>query len=124
MSYLHRFPIDVLKIDRSFVKRLGQAEDQTDNKQTDIIQAIITLAHSQGISVVAEGIETAPQLADLKSLQCEYGQGYFFSKPTDENGIVALLSSQLQARDAEQNSEAQGETRTETKKSHHPLEAS
>ncbi len=111
LSYLHRFPIDVLKIDRSFVNRLGQR-----GKQTDIIQAIITLGHSQGISIVAEGIETAAQLEHLKSLHCEYGQGYLFSKPTDEKGIEVLLSSRLQAQNAELSHE--------TKKSHLPLETS
>ena len=111
LSYLHRFPIDVLKIDRSFVKRLGQS-----NKQTDIIRAIITLAHNQGILVVAEGIETAAQLEHLKSLHCEYGQGYLFSKPSDEKGIEDLLSSQLQMQWAKD--------LRETKKSHQPLESS
>jgi diguanylate cyclase (GGDEF)-like protein len=72
LSYLHQFPIDTLKIDRSFVDRLGRGE-----KGNNIVQSIITLAHSMRLVTVAEGIETRQQLEYLNRLGCEAGQGYF-----------------------------------------------
>jgi diguanylate cyclase (GGDEF)-like protein/PAS domain S-box-containing protein len=76
LSYLHRFPIDALKIDRSFVCRIG-----ANGENSEIARAIATLAHSMGLSVIAEGIETREQLAELKSLSCKFGQGNLFSMP-------------------------------------------
>ncbi|MEB3336976.1 MAG: EAL domain-containing protein, partial [Leptolyngbyaceae bacterium] len=86
LNYLHRFPIDTLKIDRSFVNRLGR-----NSESAEIIQAIITLAHSLDMDVVAEGIEVHDQVAQLRVLQCEHGQGYFFSKPLNSEAAQALL---------------------------------
>jgi diguanylate cyclase (GGDEF)-like protein len=88
LSYLHRFPVDILKIDRSFVSRIADT-----GENLEIIQAIITLAHDLGISVIAEGIETLEQLNQLKALGCEYGQGYFFSKPLERESAEAILAS-------------------------------
>jgi predicted signal transduction protein with EAL and GGDEF domain len=88
LSYLHRFPLDILKIDRSFVSQLDNAEEGL-----QIIHTILSLAHSLNMEVVAEGIETEKHLAKLRALGCETGQGYYFSKPVDEAGIQALLSS-------------------------------
>jgi EAL domain-containing protein (putative c-di-GMP-specific phosphodiesterase class I) len=85
LSYLHRFPLDVLKIDRSFVSRIGAG-----GENAEIARAIVTMAHSLGMKVVAEGIETEAQLDELKSLSCEYGQGHFFSKP-----VEALIAEKL-----------------------------
>lgn len=78
MSYLQKFPLDLLKIDPSFVKRLDAAPENI-----EIVRAIIHLAHSLNLKVVAEGIERKEQqdIDILYSLQCEYGQGYLFSKP-------------------------------------------
>ncbi len=78
LSYLHRFPIERLKIDRSFID-LMELEGET----PAIVQAIITLAHNLGMNVTAEGIEKVEQLQKLKKLGCEYGQGYFFSRPVE-----------------------------------------
>ncbi len=75
MSYLQRFPIDTLKIDRSFVSDLDQHANRV------IVRTIINLAHSLGLSVVAEGIETEPQYAILKDLGCEFAQGFHLSRP-------------------------------------------
>ena len=86
LSYLHRFPINTLKIDKSFVTNMG-----VNGENCEIVRAIITLAHSLGLDVVAEGIETEEQLAQLKDLGCEYGQGYLFSKPVDVTEATALL---------------------------------
>ena len=78
LSYLHRFPIDTLKIDRSFVTRMvGNTEN------IEIVRTIVMLAQNLGMDVVAEGVETNEQLVLLRELECENGQGYFFSKPTD-----------------------------------------
>ena len=81
LNYLHRFPIDVLKIDRSFVRRLGAglANDHGKRRPYEIIRTILTLAQILGIQVVAEGVEIAPQLDLLKELGCELGQGFLFA---------------------------------------------
>ncbi|MGB3192059.1 MAG: PAS domain S-box protein [Limnoraphis sp.] len=88
LSYLHSFPIDTLKIDRAFVVH---ANSEFKNKA--ITQAIVTLAQSLGMEVIAEGIETADQLEQLKQLKCEFGQGYFFSKPLAQTDAEMLLQS-------------------------------
>ena len=76
LSYLHRLPVDYLKIDRSFVSRMTES-----NENSEIVQTIIKLAQNLKMKVIAEGIETAEQFVHLKNLDCEYAQGYFFSKP-------------------------------------------
>ncbi|HEY1858062.1 MAG TPA: EAL domain-containing protein [Acidocella sp.] len=76
LSYLHRFPIDILKIDRSFISNLGGSGDGE-----KIVIAILALADSLGITVVAEGVETKTQASSLRDLGCQYAQGYFFAKP-------------------------------------------
>ena len=86
LSRLHQFPIDALKIDRSFVSRMGDA-----GENGEIVQAIVTLAHNLGMDVVAEGVETTMQLAQLRGRQCEYGQGYFFSKPLNRQAAEQLM---------------------------------
>ncbi|MBD2740274.1 EAL domain-containing protein [Coleofasciculus sp. FACHB-1120] len=91
LSYLHRFPIDTLKIDRSFVGRMS-----SDSENWEIVRTIITLAHNLGLDVIAEGVETAEQLAQLRTLQCEYGQGYFFSRPLDVVAVETLMAAERQ----------------------------
>jgi predicted signal transduction protein with EAL and GGDEF domain len=76
LTYLKRFPVDVLKIDRSFVS--GLCHDPQDRA---IVAAVIDLAHAFGLTTVAEGVETADQLARLTALGCEQGQGYLWSRP-------------------------------------------
>jgi diguanylate cyclase (GGDEF)-like protein len=76
LSCLHQFPLDVLKIDRSFVANIERGRDFA-----ALIHAVASLARNLGISVIAEGIETAEQLAVLQTLECEFGQGYLFAKP-------------------------------------------
>jgi len=90
LSYLHRFPLDLLKIDRSFVSRMA-----LDNDSLSIIQTILSLARNLGMEVVAEGTETADHVAQLTALHCEYGQGYFFSRPLQLQSARALLESTL-----------------------------
>src|SRR5690606_22083784 len=74
MSYLRRFPIDMLKIDRSFVAEMDTREDDT-----SIVRAIVSLAHGLRLKVVAEGVETSAQLTALKALGCDEYQGFHFS---------------------------------------------
>ncbi|SOB57682.1 Response regulator receiver modulated diguanylate cyclase/phosphodiesterase with PAS/PAC sensor(S) [Pseudodesulfovibrio profundus] len=88
MSYLQKFPMDQLKIDLSFVRRM---EESTEN--IEIVRAIINMAHSLRLRVVAEGIETERQRDLLYSLQCDYGQGYLYSKPLPKESAVELLQS-------------------------------
>lgn len=86
LSYLHRFPISTLKIDRSFVSSMAD-----NNENTEIVRTIVMLARNLGMKVVAEGVETKEQLAQLRALDCDYGQGYFFSKPTNVDDTGKLL---------------------------------
>ncbi len=106
LSYLHRFPLNTLKIDRSFVTRMGMDNQIGDGNidPIEIVKSIITLSHNLGIDVIAEGVETSEQMSQLQDLQCEYGQGFFFSKPIDkyeatillQNGISHLLVKSLE----------------------------
>ena len=89
LSYLSRFPIDTLKVDSSFVSRIGE-----DKENLEIVRTIITLAHNLKMDVIAEGVETAEQLSELRDLGCEYGQGYYFSRPVaaeEANHLIADL---------------------------------
>jgi diguanylate cyclase (GGDEF)-like protein/PAS domain S-box-containing protein len=87
LSYLHRFPIDTLKIDRSFVTQMAE-----NNENAEIVRTIVMLAQNLGMDVVAEGVETNEQLALLRKLGCENGQGYFFSKPLDVAGAEKIIA--------------------------------
>ncbi|MEH2368626.1 EAL domain-containing protein [Nostoc sp.] len=80
-----------MKIDRSFV-----SGSIFDDGNLDIVQTIITLAHKLGVDVTAEGVETEEQLAMLKKLNCEYGQGYLFSHPLDSSQAMALIMANPQ----------------------------
>ena len=91
LGRLHHFPINVLKIDRSFVSRIGVAQGNL-----EITETIVTLAQKLGVDVIAEGVETVEQLVQLRSLKCEYGQGYFFSRPLDSLATEALIMAQPQ----------------------------
>ncbi len=86
LSYLKRFPIDMLKIDRTFVKGVPEAREDT-----AIIAAIIALAHSMGMKVIAEGVEDKKQLLFLHSLGCDEIQGFYFSRPQPAAKIQKLL---------------------------------
>jgi diguanylate cyclase (GGDEF)-like protein len=78
LSYLNRFPVDTLKIDRSFVTTMSEADENL-----QIVKTIVTLAGNLGMEVIAEGVETEEQLNQLKLLKCQYAQGYLFSEPLD-----------------------------------------
>lgn len=87
LSYLHTLPCDTLKIDQSFVTHMEGS------KNREVIRTIITLAHTLGMKVVAEGVETMSQLEALQSLHCELGQGYFFAKPMTAETLEVCLAS-------------------------------
>jgi diguanylate cyclase (GGDEF)-like protein len=95
LSYLRRFPIDKLKIDRSFVRDL--ATSRTDES---IVRAIISLAHSVGLQVVAEGVETEEQLRCVRALGCDHWQGYYCCEPQPAELFGAMLREQLTGRTA------------------------
>jgi diguanylate cyclase (GGDEF)-like protein/PAS domain S-box-containing protein len=86
LAYLPRFPFDYLKVDQSFVMSM---EDQPENRE--IVKTIVSLAHGLDKEVIAEGIETEPQLARLRGLGCEFGQGYLFAKPLPPGEAEEML---------------------------------
>ncbi|TFH74901.1 GGDEF domain-containing protein [Gammaproteobacteria bacterium LSUCC0112] len=89
LSYFSRFPVSAVKIDRSFVRDLGQRATQT-----TLVETILLLARKLGIQVVAEGVETAEQASILRDNNCDFLQGYFISKPIPEKEFMALVMAQ------------------------------
>ena len=87
LSYLKRFPVDYLKVDRSFVAGLGR-----DLEDTGIVSAVIDLSHTLGLEAVAEGVETEEQLAKLQEMGCTFAQGFLFSKPLPSKAVDTLLA--------------------------------
>ena len=87
LSYLHKFPFNILKIDRSFVSRIGP-----NGENAEIVATIVALAHNLGMKIVAEGVETIDQAAQLRSLHCQYAQGYYFARPLKAADAAARLS--------------------------------
>ncbi|MGD0231814.1 MAG: EAL domain-containing protein [Syntrophorhabdales bacterium] len=86
LSYLHRLPVSKLKIDRSFLQKMASSPEHS-----GIVRAILDLANTLKMEVVAEGIETEGQLAQLKEMKCGFGQGYLFARPQDESAVSALI---------------------------------
>jgi EAL domain-containing protein (putative c-di-GMP-specific phosphodiesterase class I) len=91
LSYLQRLPIDTLKVDRSFVSRIQSEPDGNRN----IVEAIISLAHRLEMLVVAEGVETEEQFAILLEMNCQFGQGFLFSKPLSTPKVDELIGNIL-----------------------------
>lgn len=89
LSYLARFPINTLKIDRSFVSNID-----SDSDSWEIVRTIHLLAHNLGMNVTAEGVETAAQVQQLLKMNCEHGQGFFFAQPLDTESVTNLLRQQ------------------------------
>lgn len=90
LTHLQEFPVDVIKIDRSFIERI----DETDQKATAVIDAVLQMAKRLGMQTVAEGIETKLQARYLRARGCTIGQGYLFSRPVPAADVKALLTSQ------------------------------
>nr|WP_275575201.1 EAL domain-containing protein [Methylocucumis oryzae] len=90
LAYLKKFDIDYLKIDQSFVRNLdSQSEDGV------LCEAIIVMAHKLGIKVIAEGVETLEQFRLLKDMGCDFGQGYYFSRPVNSDVFSSYLNDNL-----------------------------
>jgi diguanylate cyclase (GGDEF)-like protein len=98
LNYLSELPADILKMDGSFVRRLGKPGDP--GRSYAIAESIIEMAHRLQLKVIAESVETAEQLADLVSMQCDQAQGYFFNRSVDPDQIAALLERQAADSDA------------------------
>ncbi|HEY5251613.1 MAG TPA: EAL domain-containing protein [Acidimicrobiales bacterium] len=92
LSYLQRFPLDILKIDKTFVDELGMAAEGS-----EIIAAVINLAHALGLQVIAEGVETERQLEELERLDCDFAQGYLFSRPVPAHELVDAFPERIGA---------------------------
>lgn len=95
LSYLNRFPVDTLKIDRSFIARMSEGDENL-----EIVKTIVTLAGNLGMQVIAEGVETPDQLDQLRLLKCQYAQGYLFSKPLAATDADMFI---LNGREGQQN---------------------
>ncbi len=89
LSYLKRLPVDVLKIDRLFLESLGE-----DQANTTIVEAVISLAHSLGLEVTGEGVESAEQLELLRGMGCDFAQGYHLARPLPSEEVAPLLADQ------------------------------
>ncbi|MGZ4349501.1 MAG: EAL domain-containing protein, partial [Solirubrobacteraceae bacterium] len=87
---LAELPVHILKIDTTLVSRLGRADSHGD---VDSVSDAVELGHTLGLKVVAEGVETDAQLAQLRDLGCDGAQGYLFSKPMPEEGVYSLLGT-------------------------------
>ena len=90
LTHLLNFPVDLLKIDRSFIERV-----LTDRPSAAIVEALIDIARKIGLRIVAEGVESADQAARLMALGCHYGQGHLFARPLDKNAVTELLRASL-----------------------------
>jgi diguanylate cyclase (GGDEF)-like protein len=86
LSYLRRFPIDTLKVDQSFVRNMGQSSEDL-----AIVRTVVNLAHTLGMEVIAEGVEAREDVGVLRSLGCEFGQGYFWAKPLSAQAATEFL---------------------------------
>lgn len=93
LSRLQNFPINTLKIDRSFVNRIGPI-----GENSEIVRAIVTLAQNLGMDVVAEGVEVLEHVTALIALQCQYGQGFYFSRPVNGEVAGAMLTAEWTGR--------------------------
>lgn len=89
LSYLQKFPVNTLKIDKSFVSRMHES-----SKDRNLISMIINIAHTMGMSVVAEGVETVEQLSYLRDLGCDFTQGYLFYRPLESQLVLGLLAAE------------------------------
>jgi EAL domain-containing protein (putative c-di-GMP-specific phosphodiesterase class I) len=90
LSYLNRFPVDFLKLDRSFLKDLGG-----DTQPWELVKGIISFARFLGLKVTAEGVETREQFERLRRFGCDFGQGYFFCEPRPSEAATAYLAAYL-----------------------------
>ena len=86
LDYLRRLPLDILKIDQSFTRGIGVSENDE-----EIVRVMIRMAHAMGLRVICEGVETAEHVEFLRAHDCDFCQGYFFSKPRSADELTELL---------------------------------
>ena len=108
LSHLHKLPVDALKIDRSFIRGLLHPG------RTPIVESILALARTLNTSVVAEGVEDEAQAAELERLGCQFGQGYYFSRPISQEAVTAILASGTPLGDRRTDGVAQARRRAMT----------
>jgi len=113
---LRRIPVDTLKIDRAFISHMD-----SDPESREIVRTIIMLAHNLGLKVVAEGAETEAHVNLLKLLSCEMAQGYFFSRPADDQAMSKLLAGKpsVSVASADSRSVSEQSSDWETSLTHH-----
>jgi diguanylate cyclase (GGDEF)-like protein/PAS domain S-box-containing protein len=99
LSYLKRFPVDFLKIDRSFIAGLRREPNGVSTKDTEITKAMIELTHALGLKVIAEGVETSEQLRRLRNMKCDLAQGNYFSEPLPSEALAVILAEDSTDRD-------------------------
>jgi EAL domain-containing protein (putative c-di-GMP-specific phosphodiesterase class I) len=104
LSYLRRFPFDVIKVDRSLV-----SESALDGQTPLILRSVVALAHELGKEVVAEGVETQADASYLRSIGCEFGQGYYYGEPMSAKDVAALLAALASHRKRRQRERARAE---------------
>ena len=88
LSYLNKFPVTALKIDRSFINSMSENDENR-----EIVRTIISLAQSLNLHVIAEGVELLSQLSEIGSMECEFAQGYYFSKPLAASDLDAWMQN-------------------------------
>src|SRR5215203_6077437 len=98
LSYLKRFPVDFLKIDRSFIAGLKREPNGVSTKDTEIVKAMIELTHALGLKMIAEGVESAEQLRRLRNMKCDLAQGNYFSEPLPSEELGDILAEDLTDR--------------------------
>jgi EAL domain-containing protein (putative c-di-GMP-specific phosphodiesterase class I) len=99
LAYLHRFPLDVLKVDKAFVDRLGRADGgAAGGREAALARTVLDLGAALGLRCVAEGVERPDQHAELRALGCAWGQGYLFDRPLPPDAIAGRLTGRGTAR--------------------------
>ncbi len=101
LSYLHRFPFEIIKVDRALV-----SDDAIDGQTPLVLRSVVALAHELGKEVVAEGVETQSDAGYLRSIGCEYGQGYYYGEPMSAKDVAALLAALASHRKRQQRERA------------------
>jgi EAL domain-containing protein (putative c-di-GMP-specific phosphodiesterase class I) len=96
LSYVHRFPVDTIKVDKSFLR-----DGDDDASRSVILKSIVTMAHELGKKVIAEGVETAADADYLRSIGCEYAQGFYYGEPMTEKEVKSLLGALYKAEKKE-----------------------
>jgi diguanylate cyclase len=95
LGHLMRFPIDNLKIDKSFIQNLPNGQTVKGKNDTVIVEAVVALSRALDLGVVSEGVESSQQVAHLRDLGCDAGQGYYFAKPMPAEAVVPFMLQQL-----------------------------